>query len=150
MRTSRGERIFVQMPQCDQQSSQGRECFKPRLRGEWDNSVTEHYLEQRLADTPLDCEALEEKARFNSMIAARGVHELSHVAYVIVASAIANSGMLYVSPAGCGKSVLLKQVRLLVPCRRGRVAAAEHAGSHEQVAVSRSQVHVFWRLRGPV
>ena len=61
-------------------------------------------MEQRLASEPLDCEALEEKARFNSMTAARGVHELSQ-AYVIVASTIANSGMLCVGPAGCGKFV---------------------------------------------
>ena len=117
------------VPQCDQPSSQNRECFKPRLRGEWFTNITEQSIEQHLATTPLDCKALEEKARFNSMVAAYGVHELSSVAYLIIANAIANEGMLCVSPAGCGKSVLLKQAKAVLEGmqKKVRVCAYTHA-----------------------
>ncbi len=119
------------MPQCDQQSSHGRECFKPRLRLSWDACVTEHYLEQRLATEPLDGPALEEKARFDLMIASCGqaVQPLSDVSYAILASAIANDGMLCVGAAGCGKSVLLKQVKAVLEGleHKVRVCAYTHA-----------------------
>ena len=39
------EASWRQVPQCEQQSSHGRECHKPRLRLKWDSDVTEHFLE---------------------------------------------------------------------------------------------------------
>ena len=78
------------MPQCQQQSSYGRECFKPRLRLGWDTRITERYLEENLAEG-LDEPEREEKARFDEIISSSGALPLSDVQYAIVASAIANS-----------------------------------------------------------
>ena len=41
--------LWHQVPQCEQYSSHGRECFKPRLRLQWDACVTERDLEERVA-----------------------------------------------------------------------------------------------------
>ena len=108
------EACMHQVPQQQQHSDTHRLCFKPKVREKWFSSVTEEAFEQYLAANPLDDKDLQEKARFNSMCAERGVPLLSSVSYVIVAHAIANGGMLCVAPAGCGKSVLLKQTKAVL------------------------------------
>ena len=118
-----------QVPQCAQQSSHNRECFKPRLRLSWDTCDTERNLEARLAAKPLDGPELAEKARFNEMVSSGQALPLSDVSYAIVASAIANEGMLCLAPAGCGKSVLLRQIKAVLEGlqHKVRVCAYTHA-----------------------
>ena len=72
---------------------------------------------------------MDQKARFNQMIGGRAP-PLSDTSYVMVASAIANEGMLCVGPAGCGKSVLLRQIKAVLEGQQQkvRVCAYTHAG----------------------
>ena len=124
-----------QVPQCEQMSGRGRQCVKPRLRLRWDAADTERDVEEDLAENPLDEQALEERARFDEMISSsssrsgQSLPPLSDVSFSILASAVANKGMLCLGPAGCGKSVLLKQIQAVLECLgdKVRVCAYTHA-----------------------
>ena len=124
-----------QVPQCEQMSGRGRQCVKPRLRLRWDAADTERDIEEDLAENPFDEQALEERARYDEMISSSSARSgqslppLSDVSFAIVASAIANEGMLCLGAAGCGKSVLLKQIKAVLEGldHKVRICAYTHA-----------------------
>ena len=103
-----------QVPQGLQQTSHNRECFKPPCRYSWAKRATERDFEAHVAATPLTEPEVAEKARFDEMVRGQGALPLSNVSYAMVASAIKNEGMLCLAPAGCGKSVLLRQLKAVL------------------------------------
>ena len=119
-----------QVPQCEQRTSHGRECHKPRLRLKWDFDDKEQDLEKYLE--PLDAEALEQKALHDELIrktSDQALPLLSDVSFAIADAAIGNGGMLCLGAAGCGKSVLLQQIKALLKGldHKVRVCAYTHA-----------------------
>ena len=96
-----------QVPQCKQLDGANRECFKPRVRQKWDNSLSERNLEQSMAQVlESDPESQEMKQIFDGFVAkAEGLPPLSNVSFGIATNAIFNHGMLCLGPAGTGKSI---------------------------------------------
>ena len=124
------EASWRQVPQCEQQTSRGRECHKPRLRLKWDSDITEHFLETYMG--PLEAQELEQKALYDQLIrktSDQPLPSLSDASFAIAGYAIENEGMLCVGPAGCGKSVLLRQIKALLVGlgHKVRVCAYTHA-----------------------
>ena len=98
------------VPSCAQGASDSKPAFKPRLRTHWDFEDCERDIEQRTLSRGLCEEQLNQKARWNELIEGK-TPPLSDAAFVMLANAIHHEGMLCVGPAGCGKSVLLKQFK---------------------------------------
>ena len=118
-----------QVPQCEQRTGHDRQCFKPRLRLGWDIAYSEQNVSNIIAEHgggELSKEAQEKKTLYDGFIsqaneakskqgvAAEALPPLSDTSFVIAADAIGNEGMLCLAPAGCGKSVLLKQIRAIL------------------------------------
>ena len=55
-------------------------------------------------------ELQEKKTVYDGFISQAALPPLSDASFAIATDAIANEGMLCLAPAGCGKSVLLKQI----------------------------------------
>ncbi len=92
-----------QVPQCEQRTSHGRECHKPRLRLKWDFDEREQALETYMG--PLEAQELEQKALYDELIrktSDQPLPSLPDASFAIAGAAIENEGMLCVGPAGCG------------------------------------------------
>ena len=122
--------LWNRVPQCEQPSER-RPGEKPRLRRGWDAAVLERDVEQDASTLFLDELATKEKKTFDEHIAsfATPLPPLSNASYLIVSTALESEGMLCLGAAGCGKSVLLKQIKAVLEGRgdKVRVCAYTHA-----------------------
>ena len=117
------------VPRCSQLSGQDRPCHRPNLRLDWEYDDTERSIEDGLAQYPLEEDEQKHRTRFNEILSASSVPLLSEVSFFIASFAIKNEGMLCLGAAGCGKSVLLKQIKTVLEGlgNKVRVCAYTHA-----------------------